>query len=125
MLAAAGGSGIALAGEIGARVPPPDGGGPAGSPSSVLVEVDQVATGVVEHRVHAAVLHPGRLPDEHPAVGLEPFGVTPAVVGVQREHRPADGPARLPERPAAASGRCSPRATPHTPGGTLRRQTAA
>jgi hypothetical protein len=42
MLAAAGGSGIALAGEIGARVPPPDGGGPAGSPSSVLVEVDQV-----------------------------------------------------------------------------------
>src|SRR5215213_7303253 len=71
---------------------------------SVRVEVDQVAAGVVEDRVHAAVVHPGRFPDEHHAFGVEAFGVALAVVGAKRDHRPAQLTAGFPERPGRLVG---------------------
>jgi len=55
------------------------GGSPIGH-LSVLVEVDEVAAGVFEHGVHAAVVHPGGLMDERDSLGLEPVGVSLTVV---------------------------------------------
>src|SRR6266540_894856 len=72
--------------------------------ASVLVEVDQVAAGIVEDRVHAAVVHPGGLLDEHHTLGLETLRVALAVVGAQRDHRPTDLAAVLLERPRGLHG---------------------
>src|SRR4029453_14631218 len=63
-------------------VPPISAGG------SVLVKVDQVAAGIVQHRVHAAIGHPVRLLDKHHPPGPEPLGLPLAVIGAYRQHRP-------------------------------------
>jgi hypothetical protein len=47
----------------------------------VLVEVEQVAAAVGEHRVDATVIPPPGFLDEHHPVGLEPLGLRLAVVG--------------------------------------------
>jgi hypothetical protein len=62
------------------------------------------AAGVVEYRVHATVVHPAGFLDEHHAPGLEPLGVAGAVVGGEGDHRPAELPAGLPERPGRLVG---------------------
>src|SRR4029453_14035223 len=88
------------------------------APRSVLVEVDQVAAGVVEHRVHAAVVPPPGLLDEHDPLGLEPLGLALAVVGAQRQPRPAGGLARWTRR-AGSSARCSTSSTPSGSSGAI------
>jgi hypothetical protein len=50
---------------------------------SVLVQVDQIAEWVVEDRIHAAVVNPRGLPDEHDPPGLKSLGITLAVIRAQ------------------------------------------
>jgi hypothetical protein len=49
----------------------------------VLVQVDQIAECVVENRIHAAIIHPRELLDEHDPLGLKPLGITLAVIRAQ------------------------------------------
>jgi hypothetical protein len=46
------------------------------------VEVDQVATGVIEYRIYTAAGHPRGLLDEYDALSLDPIGFAFAVVSV-------------------------------------------
>jgi hypothetical protein len=71
---------------------------------SVLVEVDEVAAGVVKDRVHAAVVHAAGLLDEHHTLGLEPLGVAGTVGGGEGDDRPALLAGGLPERPGRLVG---------------------
>src|SRR4029450_13578741 len=78
---------------------------------SVLVQVDEVAVGVVEDRVGAAVGHPAGFLGKPHALGPEPLGFALAVVGAQRQHRPAWRQGCW-NALAGASARCSTGCTP-------------
>jgi hypothetical protein len=58
---------------------------PTAASWSVLVQVEQVAAGVVEDRIQPAVGHPGRLLDEHPlAAPTNALGMLGDVLRVRR-----------------------------------------